>query len=396
MAGLSLGLAAATAEVGLRVLSHHDVDGNLRVGDLWLRPFRPPLEVIRPYVKRILEDPSLYIRYDPDLGWSIRPSAKSADGMYFSNAQGVRTGPNQKPTSAAPVPGTVRIALYGDSFAHSNDVHFEESWGAMLQGNLDEAGMRAEVINQGTPGYGMDQAYLRWRKEGRPLAPDIVVFAFQSSDAKRNLNLLRVLYSPDTGLHFSKPRFVLDGDGLRLVNVPTLRPERIGEVLSDFEQWELSPHEFYYQPANYADSVLYRSRLLCFLSSGVGTLFSQRRPYASFFSEGSESREITWRIIERFEREVRAEGSEFVIVHIPTRKRLSRMSWGLDLRYRDLLDALIARYDVADPTDGLMAALKIHGMEPLRAGGGHYSGIANRAIADAAATTLIRRHNRIR
>lgn len=386
---LSLGIAAGAAEIGLRAISHRDVDGNLRVGSLWLRPFRPPLEVIRPYLQRILEDHSLYVRYDPDLGWTIRPGVYSAHGMYFSNAHGVRTGPDQEPTPVVPPPGTTRIALYGDSFAHSSDVYFEDSWGALLETILEDSGMRAEVINQGTPGYGMDQAYLRWRKEGRPLAPDIVVFAFQGGDAERNLNLLRVLYSPDTGLHFSKPRFVIDGDELRLVNVPALRPERIGDVLSDFEQWELSQHEFFYQPANYADSVFYRSRLLCFLSSGVGTLFSQRRPYVRFFKEGSEPRELTWRIIEQFESEVRAEGSRFVIVHIPTSNELTRLDWWLDIEYRDLLNALVARYDVADPTDALMTALDTHGMEALRAGGGHYSVIANRAIADATAKLLL-------
>ncbi len=396
-----LGLIAATVAIAvllnaillellLRVLSTTDADGNVWVvGKARVRPFRPPIEVARPKVERIVNDPELYFRYDAKLGWTVRPSATGDEGRYATNAQGVRTDARQLPTAPRAAPGTLRIATYGDSFTHSSDVPFEDSWGHVLETALDDAGLAAEVLNQGTPGYAMDQAYLRWREEGRPFSPDVVVFGFQSSNAKRNLNLLRVLYSPDTGLVFSKPRFVLEGDGLRLVNVPALPPDRILEVLADFESWELAPYEFFHRPENYVDSPWYASRLLAFASSGLGTRFSQRRTDVDFFAEGSESREIVERLVARFEREATAAGSHFVILHIPTGKHIKRLRAGRPLVYQSLFDELVARYDVVDPGAALVRAAEEHGMDPLFApDSSHFSGVANRAIGEVLAAAL--------
>ena len=44
-----------------------------------------------------------------------------------------------------------------------------------LQHKLKDAGIRAEVLNFGVGAYGMDQAYLRWREQGKNFAPDIVI-----------------------------------------------------------------------------------------------------------------------------------------------------------------------------------------------------------------------------
>ncbi|MDJ0847526.1 MAG: SGNH/GDSL hydrolase family protein [Myxococcota bacterium] len=387
---ITLLLNVVLLELVLRVLSRTDADGNVWVaGKARIRPFRPPIEEVRPKVERILSDPELYFTYDAKLGWTLRPNATADEGRYSTNAQRIRTDSRQLPTAPRPAPGTLRIATYGDSFTHSSDVGFEDSWGFVLQARLDEAGLAAEVLNQGTPGYAMDQAYLRWREQGRPLAPDVVVFGFQSSNARRNLNLLRVLYSPDTGLVFSKPRFVLEGQGLRLVNVPALPPDRILDVLSSFEGWELAPYEFFYRPENYAESPWYASRLAAFVSSGLGTRFSQRRTDVDFFAEGSESREIVWRLVERFEREVRADGARFVILHIPTGKHIERLREGEPLAYQSLFDQLVERYDVVDPGAALVRAAEEHGMKAMFApDSGHFSGVANTAIGEVLAEAL--------
>jgi hypothetical protein len=384
---IALLLNAVVLELVLRLLSETDVDGNVRlVGKARIRPFRPPIEVARPKVEKIVGDPELYFRYDATLGWTLRPNATGDEGRYATNVQRVRTDSRQLPTSPRPEPGTLRIATYGDSFTYSSDVPFEDSWGHTLATELEAARLAAEVLNQGTPGYAMDQAYLRWREEGRPLSPDVVVFGFQSSNAKRNLNLLRVLYSPGTGLIFSKPRFVLDGEGLRLVNVPALPPQRMLEVLADFESWELAPYEFFHRPENYEDSPWYASRLLASVSSGLGTRFSQRRTGVDFFAEGSESRQVAWRIIERFEREATAAGAHFVVLHIPTGKHIEQLRAGRPLLYQSFLDELVARYDVVDPGDALVRAAEEHGMEPLFApDSSHFSGVANRAIGEVLA-----------
>ena len=387
---ISVLLTAVALELGLRIVSRSDVDGNVFVAGLRLRPFRMPVEAARPKVERIQSDGDLYFRYDPDLGWSVRPGTTAEGGFYTTNAQGVRTDSRQLPTSPEPAPGTLRIGLYGDSFTHSSDVPFEDSLAFALQAELSAAGLRSEALNQGTPGYAMDQAYLRWQKEGRPLSPELVVFGFQHSDAKRNLNLIRAIYSPDTGLLLSKPRFLLEGDALRLVNVPALPPGRIPNVLADFDSWELAPYELFYRPENHLARPWYASRLLAFAASGLGTRFTQRRPDVDFFAPGSEPFELAGRIVERFEREVRADGARFVVLHIPTRSPLKRLRRGARLEYQLLLDALVDRYDVVDPTPALLQAAEEHGLDALFAeDSSHFSGIANRAMGEALARHLV-------
>lgn len=312
--------------------------------------------------------------------------------MYTSNARGIRCADREQETAARPAAGTLRIALFGDSFTHGDDVVFAESWGAILAAELAHRGKRVEVLNQGTPGYGMDQAFLRWRKEGRPLAPHIVVFGFQSTDARRNLNLFRNLYTPDSNLTFAKPRFLLDGDSMRLINTPTPRPDDLPAIFDDFEHWPLHHHEFFYRRENYAASSLYASRAMAFLSSGFGTRFSQRRRDFDFFAPASESYQLAWNIVVQFEREVLASGARFVILHIPTGKSLRRGRAGREFSHQALLDAMKARFEIIDPTAALLRQADAKSLGALFAPrSGHFSGLANQELGVALAAYLSER-----
>ena len=133
------------------------------------------------------------------------------------------------------------------------------------------------MVNLGGPGYAIDQAFLRWRKHGKPLSPQLVLFGFQNSNVKRSMNLIRNLYSPDSGIIFSKPRFILQDDGLQLINVPTVPPQDLVQLFKNFNAWKLKEHEFFFQEANYEDSPVYMSRLASFIITGVATNFSPRR-----------------------------------------------------------------------------------------------------------------------
>ena len=94
----------------------------------------------------------------------------------------------------------------------------------------------------------MDQALLRWKKNGKPLKPHLVLFGFQHSNIKRNMNIIRMFYSPNTDVIFSKPRFILvPGNNLSLLNTPTVRPEDILNIFSDIDLWPLKPYELFYQ-----------------------------------------------------------------------------------------------------------------------------------------------------
>jgi len=86
--------------------------------------------------------------------------------MYFSSVEGIRSaGPDVRFAHRS---ARRRVALIGDSNAFSFEVPFEESWGHHLQQLL---GADAQVLNFGVDGYGIDQIYLRYRRDVRPWKP---------------------------------------------------------------------------------------------------------------------------------------------------------------------------------------------------------------------------------
>lgn len=231
----SIFLTALVGEIALRVLSHTDSDSNVYVADRRIRPFQFPITSLKEKLEHYTTQKTSYTQYDPDLGWAVRPNSQSANGLYYSNSAGIRTSSTRQETSPNPMPGILRIAIFGDSFTHGDDVSYEESWGAVIEKTMNENGRQVEVINLGGQGYAIDQAFLRWRKHGKRLQPHLVIFGFQNSNVKRTMNLIRMLYSPGTGIIFTKPRFVLKNDALHLLNVPTVQPESLIPIFKNFK-----------------------------------------------------------------------------------------------------------------------------------------------------------------
>src|SRR5262249_11189712 len=103
-----------------------------------------------------------YFVYDQELGWTVGADRRSRDGFYFSSAEGIRSA--RAGVRFADKAARHRVALIGDSNAFSLEVPFEESWGYQLQRLLGDS---VQVLNFGVNGYGVDQAYLRYRRDVR-------------------------------------------------------------------------------------------------------------------------------------------------------------------------------------------------------------------------------------
>ncbi len=99
-----------------------------------------------------------YIIYDPILGWTIKRNGV-ADDMYQANSQGIRA---DKEYQLIPCENVVRISCFGNSFTHSSEVKNEDTW----EEQINAANKDLEVINFGVGGYGLDQAMLRYQKDG--------------------------------------------------------------------------------------------------------------------------------------------------------------------------------------------------------------------------------------
>jgi hypothetical protein len=92
-----------------------------------------------------------------------------------------------------PTPGTLRIALLGDSFIEAFEVPFDSTMGEVVERRLSSLrGRPVEVLNFGEGGYGTTQEYLTLRHEVWKYSPDVVLLAVTTgNDISDNSRRLR-------------------------------------------------------------------------------------------------------------------------------------------------------------------------------------------------------------
>jgi lysophospholipase L1-like esterase len=269
-------------------------------------------------------------RFDPLLGWANKEGARTRlETPEFSaevtiNSKGLRG----REVPYERTPGRPRIALLGDSFAWGFGVSDDE----VIAVRLEEAlGGAVEALNMGTIGFGTDQELLFYRQEGRRYAPDVVLLVFCSNDVTNNVS--------DRDRWYGKPRFVIEGDSLRLTNVP----------ISSETSWDAWLTEYRPdQPGAPAQAggaapgggvargkfVLRRTfRSYGFLLERWQSLrqrLEMTRPglFADGFSPWlDDSWRITFRLIEELRDEVEAGGARFVVLNVPRLEQMWYDSW---------------------------------------------------------------------
>jgi len=176
-----------------------------------------------------------YVDYDPELGWVSRPNVYIPDmygkGVYLrTNSHGFRSNVEQR----TKVPdGKVRIICSGDSFTFGYGVDNDHAWCQILS----ELDGRIESINMGQGGYGIDQAYLWYRRDGRRFNPSIHIFAFIDEDFRR--------MGSDRFFDYGKPTLAIRGSALQVENVPVPRRPfyvpsfQVREVIRSLKTYEL-------------------------------------------------------------------------------------------------------------------------------------------------------------
>lgn len=293
-----------------------------------------------------LADARSYLIFDPELGWTIRPNGDKP--MYKANSKGLRA---TREYSLEPPPGQVRVAAFGDSFTHGSGVPTGLSWAERLEGMAPGL----EVMNFGIPGSDPGQALLRYRREGIQYRPGVVMIGFMSENINRMVNTFRPFYFARSGIPFSKPRFVVRGGELALIENPIRSPEGYQELLRDPEKVlpRLGEHDFYYRRNH-------RRSRFDFLPSMrfAHVMGNQYLDQPTFRPDGtyntrSEAYEVTLRVLDQFYREALANGSVPVIVIYPQRKDMRLRRDGKPVIYQPLLDELRRRgYRLIDLVDG--------------------------------------------
>jgi hypothetical protein len=151
--------------------------------------------------------------YDAHLGWANLPNTVVPDmygegiGLRINNL-GFRA---TRPTTVKRAAGTKRAVCSGDSFTLGYGVADDETWCHLL-GTLTP---RLETVNMGQGGYGVDQVYLWYMRDGRQLDHDIHIVALITSDLER-------MTSPSF-LGYGKPLITIEDGKIAVQNVPVPR-----------------------------------------------------------------------------------------------------------------------------------------------------------------------------
>ncbi|MBI2061518.1 MAG: hypothetical protein HYT87_17395 [Nitrospirae bacterium] len=341
------------------------------------------LEEDRRAVVRLLADGTTYLVHSPSLGWSIRPQAATPDGMYRANSQGIRAG---REYTARPPHGLTRISAYGDSFVHGDEVGFDDTWEAELM-RLDP---RLEALNFGVMGFGSDQAFLRYREERTRFQSQVVLIGYMSENIQRTVNVFRAFYTPGYGMPFTKPRFVLDPSGLKLLEnpLPTRADYRamlespgptLRRLSKDDGWFKWMPHEGKWDG-------------LAVVRLGKTALFWYRRVLApdailtpeGVYRRGSDAFELTRAILSAFYAEVEIHGEFPVIVLFPSPADVRRYRKTGKARYAPLADDLQKMKRRVIDTLPALAGLTPDPLTPDPGGGAvnvHYSAAQNKAVA---------------
>lgn len=383
--GLTLAVCEAIAWAGLRYLDAREMSRDYS----WVRSPKFA-EAVRKNAGD--ESATAYYGFDPDLGWTIRPNADvgrvNGISLGLSNSIGTR---NSRDYAAAKPEGRVRISSFGDSFTHGSQIPNKFTW----QEILEDHDPKLEVLNYGVPGYGLDQAYLRYLKEGVKMKPDVVLICYMSENLARNVNVYRGFYSQNPLDVEFKPRFLLKGDGVELLPCPIssrkdyerLLDPRFFEGIAEHDYWSgASVRRGPFKPALVA--LLEKiGRLAKGESVPVSThqsledrILARSGGHLAYRTD-SEAYQVTLRLLEKFYRDVESRGSKPVIVLFPDKPDLEAYDRsGARPRYYPMADRLKAEgYTVADCIDFLGPFVKKTGLFNVTQS--HYKPSGNTAVA---------------
>ncbi len=297
---------------------------------------RDPLNRIHLY-KKFLDTPSnisdyknyLKIRH-PLLGW---PSPNKFGGKKFD-----KTGVRRSPAFTHIKQNKPCISLYGDSFTYADEVAHEYAWGNVLSMLRN-----CRVHNFGVGGYGTDQAYLRYL-DTNDKSP-IVILGIYDENIKRNVNQFRNFYLPITYLQFGfKPRFILEGDKLRLIPLPEIDPKKLRDFSRNPKKY--LKYDFFVPDGNlntqfkFPYSISLIEAVLKTIRSTKNHSFNNH--IHSFYSKNhiSDSFEVTVGIVQEFRNTALRKSQIPIVLFIPGNNELKQFQKTQQWGYQPLLDEL--------------------------------------------------------
>jgi hypothetical protein len=92
-------------------------------------------------------------------------------------------------------PGVLRVAVVGDSYVHGSFVNVGEGFPDVIERQLNEAGVHAEVLRFGMDGAPLSQYLHMLRREVRAYKPDFVVVPLIHNDFDESYRFLKTRYA---------------------------------------------------------------------------------------------------------------------------------------------------------------------------------------------------------
>ena len=202
--------------------------------------------------------------------------------------------------------------VYGDSFTwgHTNG---EYSWPSVLSELL-----KCRVRNFGVPAYGTDQAYMKFLLNNN--SSKIVILNHFSENVIRNINQFRNCIYPNKNFMF-KPRYIFDGDSLKLVPLPKISNKEIYKFLNQPEIY-LSDEYFIPNGGSGVQSYgfFYSIKVLkIFNHWHFKQKFRNSSRYIKFYSKdhASGALKLTFEIMNDFYRRVSSQGDIPILTILP-------------------------------------------------------------------------------
>ena len=321
---------------------------------------------------QLLADDLEYLTYSATLGWTIKPGGRG--DLYRASAQGIRA---DREFARVPPPGTLRIAAFGDSFTHGDEVRNEDTWQEVLM----RAHPEVEAMNFGVGAYGLDQAFLRYQRDGADYGARVVLIGFMFENLFRHVNVYRPFFVPNSGLALAKPRYELHQGRLVLVENPMRDLAGYRELLAHPERElpRLGAHDLFFQVRPHEGALDLPL---------VRVVKSLRWAWADWhlgvsggaYDTSGEPFRVTAAIVEAFAATARRNGSLPIVVVYPRRRDIERFRRDGSRHYATLIDHCRARgirvLDLAEslgssgiPLDALVVR--------------HYTAAGNRVVAEA-------------
>lgn len=381
----SFALACGVGEWYVRWQGSRDADGTFYFRSRPIRPYVLPVTRARTLIDRYLNDSSGFLVYDSDLGWNNRPHTCTPERMHCTNSFGLRADHEY---SAEMRPRIFRVSMFGDSFILGSDVDLQDSPAVRLEGLLKQRGLDAEVLNFGVGGFGFDQAYLHYHRDGSRFDTNVIVQGLQMENIGRDIMIFRIVSYPGTQIPFSKPRYVLRNGNLELINHPAIPPEDVPKTLANFHSWPLAKYEGFYAE-RYRNHWYAHSKLISTLVELWGARKGAQSANATdLYAVHGEAMNVTVRLLEAYRDEVTRSGKPFVLIFLPRVDTISAALTGKPDPWQPHRDRLRG-FTIVDPTPRMVTYARERGVDSLYQSSGHYTPAGYRFVAEALAEALV-------